>query len=146
MKATRLKTFFSFELIIAIIMMLLAYGLFAQTSSTQPKTQVQVHKYLDDKGRLMGYDSVYSYSWMGKPGSTNQVLHDFRQLGKAGVSPFTSPFDRYQWYFNQDFTNKMARMRDEMRRSMQEMMDALKLQQQSMNKLKSNILSGEKTL
>lgn len=77
-------------------------------SGNQPKIKIKVNKQYDDKGNVIGYDSIYSYSYSDSLNSDNHdttVLHSFNFPNGQIPGNFNYHFNLDSIFKNDPFLN-----------------------------------------
>jgi hypothetical protein len=110
----------------------------AQDSLTKPKVSIQVNRRYDDKGNMVGFDSVYSSFYSNVSGDTVQMdslMNSFdRYFNRNHSSFFRNEFTplffndslRYPDFFHNDFFMKRYELNDQYLRDMMHRMDSIK--------------------
>jgi hypothetical protein len=116
----------------------------------KPKIKVNVNKRYDDKGRIVQFDSTYSYSYTSPRGqmqsSNDSVFKDFRSFFDKNYSDFfnrqnnniffNDSLFKYD-FFNEDYFSKRFQLNQKALEKMYQQMDSLK-----QNFLKHNYPQG----
>lgn len=71
------RTIFYVKLLLVSLFFGLAVSLQAQNGNPQPKTDIKVRKQFDDRGQLMRYDSVYTWSYSSGNLPTHALTQKF---------------------------------------------------------------------
>jgi hypothetical protein len=110
----------------------------AQDSTRKPDVKIQVNKRYDDKGNLIGFDSLYSSYYSTIPGDSlflDSMIGGFEKYFNRHhptffdnrMNPlFFSDTLRYPDFFHEDFFQQHLRMNDAYMRDMMRRMDSIK--------------------
>lgn len=110
----------------------------AQDSTRKPDVKIQVNKRYDDKGNLIGFDSLYSSYTSAIPGDSlflDSMIGSFEKyfnrqhptfFNNRMNSLFFSDTLRYPDFFHEDFFQQHLRMNDAYMKDMMRRMDSIK--------------------